>query len=676
MEKGLRLLLLCSIFLFYSFYCHANTKIDSLLNSLAKVDEKEKPAILNSVGQIYFKEKKDSTQALHYFRLAHILSGNQENSQEVVNSLYNIGDCYYEFNNYGEALDSYNEALEIAKNIFGYRLDDIYNNIGLLYFRLNDHDAAIENYLEGIRNAETDSEEMAHLYINIGNVYSTVNNPAAIIYFQNAVSINKKLQNEEKLASNYSAIGTYYYETNKFDSARVYYNYALEKFVQINHEERVAIVRHNLANVYSEMKDSLRLALNYFDEALKTFKKLNNTRHIIYLMESKGAAYTALGDYNRALETFRDGLQIALNEQVADYYILMKYYSDLSKLYEEMGRTTNAYQSYKLYTAYKDSILEERQMARISELEIKFNLDKKEEEIKLLTTEKAISLLEVQKLKIIRLSTIIVIVLLSVLIVYILIEYQAKRKTNRILEEKNEQINKINVSQTKFLSILAHDLRNPFHSVLGYSLLLNKDYNKFPDDKRKQFAGDIYKFAGNIYQLLQNLLDWSRTLIGQTHYNPANFEFQKAYDVVTGLLKPLADMKSITINDNIPEKLEVYADFLMVQSILNNLIANAVKFSNRGSKIILTANFDASIGKIMVTVKDEGAGLSKEKIARILNSGIIPVEKRERGEPGSGLGLIICREYLAFHKEKLKIESEPGKGSTFIFNLPPSLPSL
>ena len=673
MRGVLKQLLTYAIIVAFSLCCHANAKVDSLLSGLGKATDKETPVIYNSVGRIYLLER-DSVQAFEYFRKAFAYASENKDNDGVVNALSNIGNCYYEFDNFIVALDFYKKALEKAQTIPNYNLSDIYNNIGLSYFRLNEHDASLETFLEGVRKTEVDSDDMASLYSNIGNVYSTINNnTTAIRYLKDAVEINKRLNNELKLATNYNEIGVYYYEMSMLDSAKVYFNLALRMFRKINHEERVAIVVHNLANIHIETKDSINLALSYLDEALETFQKINKTSHIIYLMESKGAAYTVAGDYNQALKTYQDGLKIAHNELNPDYYVLMKYYNDLRMLYEKMGRTENAYQSYKLYSAYKDSILEENQIARINELERRFNFEKKEEEIKLLNTEKEMASLQVQQLKLIRLSGVIVIVLLSVLIIFILIEYRAKKRTNRILEEKNVQINKVNVSQTKFLSILAHDLRNPFHSVLGYSLMLNKEYDKFSDEKRKQFSGEIYKFSGNIYQLLQNLLDWSRTLIGLTNFNPNNFELRRVCDAVMNMMRSTANLKNITIDDQVPEKLEVHADFLMVQSILNNLIGNAIKFSNVGSKIELTANYDDSTRRVVVKVKDEGIGLTQEKIDYIQGTNVIP-EEGSRGESGSGLGLIICREYAAFHKGELKIESEPEKGSIFSFTLPPSLP--
>ena len=243
-----------------------------------------------------------------------------------------------------------------------------------------------------------------------------------------------------------------------------------------------------------------------------------------------------------------------------------------------------------------------------------------------------------------------------------------RKQSEREIQKKNEELVKLNTEKDKFFSIIAHDLRSPFNSFLGLTQIIAEELPDLTMDEIHNFAVSMRNSAVNLYRLLENLLEWSMLQRGITRFSPEPFLLLPR---VTEFLVHSADparTKEIEITYDIPEEMEVIADVHMIETVIRNLVSNAVKFTPRGGKVVLRAKFLPG-NSVEVSVNDTGIGMSKEMIDKLFRLDVQPFRKGTEGEGSTGLGLIICMDFIAKHQEKIWVESEETKGSTFFFSL-------
>ena len=496
---------------------------DSLKSLLDEVYGYAKAELLNQLSVIYNEE--DSVQALFYANQALSLSIRSGNQAQIANSYFNIGECFYHFDELEKAMPNYSQALKIYTKLDDKdRMGETYNSIGLIYHFQGQYDIALKHQIEALKCLESSNNkhEMAHVYSNIGMMYSRLGNYAlAIQNYQKAATLNSKINDRYSIAVNYNGIGTGYYNINQLDSAIANYKNAMRIFEELDDQKNIAVAQNNIANIYAEDVDSIPKALSYYQKAISVFDQLNENRYKIYALEGLGCVYRSLGQYDKALQTFSNGLSLA-HKYRDGFYFEQLFYKDISETYEKMGMLDKALSNYKLYKVYEDSLRNNEQIKQVIELEQKYEKEKNEAEIVRLNAEAEISSLEIQKSKVTLLLGIITILLLTAIIAYISYAYYNKRKINLLLQVKNKKIETqkneleiLNASKNKFFSIIAHDLKNPFHTVLGYSSLLDKEYGRLSDTDRQKYARDIFKSTHTIFRLLQNLLDWSRSQTGR-----------------------------------------------------------------------------------------------------------------------------------------------------------------
>jgi signal transduction histidine kinase len=244
-----------------------------------------------------------------------------------------------------------------------------------------------------------------------------------------------------------------------------------------------------------------------------------------------------------------------------------------------------------------------------------------------------------------------------------------RRQTSEEIKRKNEELQLLNAEKEKFYGIIAHDLRSPFASLLGFSKILEEELPKMTREQIQKIAGTLRKSATNCYSLLENLLDWSQLQRGLITYNPEPVLLMPKVMTDTAMIMESANKKGIDLSYNIPEDLIVFADENMLGGILRNLASNAVKFTLKGGKVDIAAK-PISNEWVEVSFKDTGVGMSKEMIRNLFLADVNTSRRGTEGEPSSGLGLIICKEFIEKHNGRLWIESNEDKGSAFYFTLP------
>ncbi len=236
------------------------------------------------------------------------------------------------------------------------------------------------------------------------------------------------------------------------------------------------------------------------------------------------------------------------------------------------------------------------------------------------------------------------------------------------INDLNKELAESNDTKNKFFSIIAHDLINPFNAILGYSDLLVNQYNDFDEADRREFISDIHISAKTTFELLENLLLWARSQMNKIEIIKEVLDLREIINKAIGAYVPGAEKKQITYSINIPDKLIVRADRFTLITIITNLFSNAIKFTPEKGHISISAlrknNF------IEISVSDNGVGISKDNIPKLFQ-----IEKNvstmgTNKEKGTGLGLLLCKEFVEKNEGKIWLESELGKGTKIIFTIP------
>ena len=232
---------------------------------------------------------------------------------------------------------------------------------------------------------------------------------------------------------------------------------------------------------------------------------------------------------------------------------------------------------------------------------------------------------------------------------------------------KNENLQKLIATKDKFFSIIAHDLRSPFQAINWFSELLVRHVIKNEYNRTDEFARIILQSSKRAMDLLTNLMDWSRSQTGRMDYKPEYFEIGHLINEITPLLDDIARQKSIYIQKDLPSDVIIFADQAMISTVCRNLISNAIKFTPSGGKISLRVT--PGQNSVQVSVKDSGIGIPENRINHLFSIDQSHSTLGTNNEPGTGLGLILCKEFIDKHSGNIWVESQVGKGSTFYFTL-------
>lgn len=241
---------------------------------------------------------------------------------------------------------------------------------------------------------------------------------------------------------------------------------------------------------------------------------------------------------------------------------------------------------------------------------------------------------------------------------------QAEAELRRVTED----LETANREKDKFFSLIAHDLRTPLVGLTGYAEILSQDIDELSKEEVREYSNSIVEISRQTIKFLSNLLEWSRLQTGKIQYMPNDVSIKLTVDSIYQLLKSNAAKKKITItNQTNPEHI-VYADENMIYSVLNNLISNAIKFTNVGGEIIISSREEGD--KIITTVKDNGIGMDEEQMKNLFTLNKSFTTPGTAKEKGTGLGIILCRDFINKNFGKLWVESKVGEGSEFSFSLP------
>lgn len=658
------------------------------------IDDKEglaKP--LNNLGVMYFK-MKDYDKALEYYEKSLEVREEIGNPESIADALFNIGIFQSNRGNYQKALEYYRLSLNIREDIEDKQ--GIFNTLkefGRIYKILGDYDKVIEYSLKSLNVVEEIGEKsgIAVELNKIGNIYYALGDyTKALEYHQRSLKISKDLGNKTAIAKSLNNIGNVYYDQNNFEKALEYYDKSLALAKETGDGKGIAMLYNNIGLVYMDMREYPK-ALEYCMMSLELKQKTGDFEQISTSMHSIGLIYSKLGEYDKALDFAKKNLDVALEKNskkvIQDAYLL------LYEIYNSTSNYKNALNYYRLYSAMKDSLTSEETRNTIAAMEVRNETEKKDKENELLRLDK-----DKQKRYFI---AIIILILIIGLVIYS--RYHTKKKANKLLTEKNIQIEKANMNlhaknlqitsqkeelqqmfeelrrsetklreaiatKDKFFSIIAHDLKNPLQAMILSSYLLANNYLKMDSQKLEENFKKLHKSSNYLAELLENLLQWARTQSGKIEFNPEVIDLGFIAENVVNLMIANATRKNIKINQLIQLKTFAYCDMNMISSVLRNLLTNAIKFTHNGGEINITA-YDRG-DYVEVNVDDNGMGIKQEDLSKLFRIDVHHTSIGTSREKGTGLGLILCREFIEKNGGRIWAESEINQGSSFKFTLP------
>ena len=250
-------------------------------------------------------------------------------------------------------------------------------------------------------------------------------------------------------------------------------------------------------------------------------------------------------------------------------------------------------------------------------------------------------------------------------------ELLARVKTHLDLQQQKRNLKELNATKDKFFSIIAHDLKSPLNHLLGLSEILQKELESDQSDEVIRLAKLINKSAKSGRLLLANLLEWSRSQTGSIIFNPEKLDMEKMTNEVIELNENNATQKNISIKSKVKSEIFAFADENMIKTILRNLSSNSIKFTLNGGEIVLNAK--RANGVVTYSVSDNGIGINKNDIKKLFRININPKSIGNSKEKGTGLGLILCKEFIEINGGKIWVESKLGEGSIFNFSMPASI---
>ena len=246
------------------------------------------------------------------------------------------------------------------------------------------------------------------------------------------------------------------------------------------------------------------------------------------------------------------------------------------------------------------------------------------------------------------------------------------RLENTQLKEKLEEQEALNFSKTKFFQIIAHDLRAPFHGLVGFADVLANEPDSLDAAAKQEISEYLYDTAQSTYNLLEGLLNWAMAEGGRLSYHPINFKLKQSTHIVSSVLSSLAVKKNIALIDEVPPDTKVYADINMITSVIQNLVSNALKFSHTdgSGKVTLSAELDQQHEAVHLYIVDNGLGMTPQQIDSLFHPNVTVSQKGTAGEKGTGLGLVLCKRFIDLNHGYIAVRSKQGQGTTFKVTLP------
>lgn len=699
------------VFLFVTFFLGSFSSMSQSLNS-------------------YFDSIKNSDTQLqkeYYARKALKKSRDKNNPEGIAMSFYHLGKISQNQGNTTDASNYYTKAVKIAeKNPELLTPKDralLYKDYANNFLSMSSYQNALKYYIR--TNKITKENGFREIEMNttrkMGNVYFYLDDyERSSEYYYQSLSIAREIEDQRGVAFALNNIASNLNSSGNIDEALKIYKKGLKIAQQNNIAEAIGIFSNNMGDIYMKKGDR-ESALDHFSMGLSWANKNNDYQALATYYNNIASVYLDKQDYEKAREFFQkshkyyskignksglasfylnysdlhleagnpDSAKLYLDKaekiknQLSSLSLKSNYHEILHKYYIKLDSFAQALDYYKEHKKFEDSIMSKRTQEKISNLNAVYA---EQEHQKQLTELK-------DKQEELQMYLTLVGVLSFVVISSIIYAFVVQRKWNRRLKDqnirfksqqrelaqKNKELNEsqkkleeLNKDRNQLFSIISHDLRSPFNSLLGFSEMLIEEVKEGKDyDSIEMMTENIYKSSMQLFELIQNLLEWANSERGKIQFKPEKIIMRKIAEENVSLAKHTAQQKGVEIINDINRSITVVADMNMLNTILRNLIFNSVKFTSRNGYVRLFA--EDRKNDVKVYIKDNGMGMTKEEKERILYSEDTFSKEGTNKEKGAGLGLILVKSFLKKHQGELDIDTTINKGTTFSFTIPKNI---
>ncbi|MBK9292323.1 MAG: tetratricopeptide repeat-containing sensor histidine kinase [Bacteroidetes bacterium] len=487
-------------------------------------------------------------------------------------------------------------------------------NLGFVYYGMAEIELALEFTKRAVEKARIvgDPFMLSIILGNIGTMYEKQDDgfEAALEAYTESLELSLALQDSVGMYSNYNNLGVLYEKSGQIDKAREYYTRALDLTIYFGNTLETCRIQTNLASLDIREKD-YKAALVHLNNSKQVCEGVDVMLRL-HRLDLMSTALAGLGNYKEAWEA--------------------------------------AVRFYKL----NDSVFKVERVAAINELSQKYEAEKKAQQISLLekdiTIQKEVAKKETYRRNLMLLVTGFILVIL----VLVVIRFYEKGKLNKKLEASEKQLQRLNHDKDRFFGILSHNLRNPLMAFEGLSNQLTKPNA----GNNVEVAQQMNSYAKQLISLLNNLLLWSKNEQGLLVIKPQALLLDQIIEEAVTLYKPLASTKNIQLQASCPKDILVFADKESLQTIVRNLLNNAIKFTDEGGVAI---NCVAGQDRVEVSINDTGKGMDRQQLNALFQLG---------ANHQSGLGLLLCKELADKNGIGINIESEKGKGTTVKLHIP------
>ncbi|WP_053404160.1 ATP-binding protein [Persicobacter sp. CCB-QB2] len=537
---------------------------------------------------------------------------------------------------------------------------------------LGDYKKAEECYSEAMQMARKWSlqKEILLLYLDQAQLAEKTKDKDKIeLNLDSAKALTFKLKNQNLEAEYQLVAGKAYRQMNNLNKAEFLLKESLRNFQELSYPKGIYESHQALGEVFI-LKNEFEMALSYLTKARKLERHTGDSLALAQNLLLSGMALAKsdqgkkdLNKNNQAIKLVRESLKIAWKKSMK--HTMQKGYQQLTIIYSSLQDYEKAKESLDNQRQLDELIIAESSNSRIAELESKIKFQEKEEELKSAQREHEAENKE-QQIYMVFLGAIILI--LGLIITLIIRNRRKISLANHQIKQKNEELEALNHTKDKFFSIISHDVKGPLNSLRSFSNLLMNHTEHMSTEEIKMLATDLDGSLKNLFGLLENLLIWARSQTGALEIKAESFELNSLIEKNIELLYQQAANKNIQLEKEVFGQYQVFADVKCIDTVIRNLTSNALKFTESGGKVKILVQEKQD--KVIISVQDNGVGIHKNAQDKLFKVGEKHSTMGTSNEKGTGLGLLLCKEFVEKNEGTIWFESVEGEGTTFSFSLP------
>jgi signal transduction histidine kinase/Tfp pilus assembly protein PilF len=578
-------------------------------------------------------------------------------------------------NDYETAMDLFIRSLAIEDSLnLKSRLVLTYVAIGRVFEAVGDFYKSSQFLDQALKTNpdETDINSKAMILNNLGRVNASMGKiDEAFAYYQRVMEFRQDID-KQFIAEALFNIGHLYTVEGKYALALESHKKALAITRDLKDSYTEALSLNDIGLVYGLMHNDEKSLANH-EVALEIRQSVNDKRGMAESYNNIGWLYFKQNNCEKAIANGHLALESGRESQAQEQ--IFKTYDLLSQSYKTLEDFKNALMYKELSLAISEFIQNEKQERQLLETQTRYVVGKKETEIEKLDALRIEREKEIAGQKQFRKGLFVLVGLVLIIAVLLFILYLVKRRSNRVLEiaknevqKQNIKLQELNNTKDKFFSIISHDLKGPLNSLTSFSHLLIDHTENLSKEEIQMLARDLDKSVKNLFALLENLLEWSRSQTGNIDFTGEIFNLAETLDINKNLLDSQAKSKRISIRTEHDGLCLVKLHKQSINTVVRNLISNAIKFTDNEGTI--TVSIKQTNRLLSVSVADNGVGMSADVMNKLFRLDKKHSSKGTANEKGTGLGLILCREFVEKNGGKIHVDSQVGKGSVFTFSFP------